>query len=139
MRVSQVMPQPPQFSSSVWMFVQDPSQHSWLGPHCQSQLPQWFRLLLVSTQKSLQAFMPSSSRQHPSMVHTSTPGAWQHPFGSSGQGGSLGQQRSGPTQPSRHSRMPRGQVQAHAAASNSLPPLHGTRVHSHAQVLALRW
>jgi hypothetical protein len=137
-RVSHLMPQPPQFSSSVRMFVQDPSQHSWFALHCHSQLPQWLRLLFVSTQKLLQAIMPSSSRQHPSIVQTSSPGAWQHPFGSSGQGGSPGQHRSGPTHPSRHSRMPRGHRQAHASASNSLPPLHCWRVHSHLQVRLLR-
>jgi hypothetical protein len=74
-RVSHLMPQPPQFSSSVRMFVQDPSQHSWFALHCHSQLPQWLRLLFVSTQKLLQAIMPSSSRQHPSIVQTSSPGA----------------------------------------------------------------
>jgi hypothetical protein len=62
------------------------------------QSPQWLRFVFVSTQKSSHAFMPSSSRQHPSLVQTSTPGEWQQPLGSVAQGGSLGQQRSRPIQ-----------------------------------------
>jgi len=39
------------------------------------QSPQWLRFVSVSTQKSSHAFMPSSSRQQPSAVQTSSPGA----------------------------------------------------------------
>lgn len=64
------------------------------------------------TRKSLHAFMPSNSRQQPPIVQTSTPGEWQHPFRSVGQGESPGQQPSPGLHLSRHSRIPLGQRQA---------------------------
>jgi hypothetical protein len=49
-RVSQALPQAPQFALSNLRFVQDPPQHSRpVAPHEWLHLPQWFWSVRVST------------------------------------------------------------------------------------------